>query len=108
MELELLWKLAHQLDKDTFFEVHGLLEETTEIKDDDNLIDLLERKRALSFETLEDFSSRFDLTKQGYYQWKRTGNVPTKNINKVADFLKMTTKEAMELNFKKPYKNSKN
>lgn len=108
MELELLWKLAHQLDKDTFFEVHGLLEETTEIKDDDNLIELLERKRALSFETLEEFASKFGVKKQAYYNWKKTGSVPIKNINKVADFLKMTTKEAMELNFKKPYKNSKN
>ena len=61
MELELLWKLAHQLDKETFFEVHGLLEEATEIKEDDNLIDLLERKRALNFETLEEFVSRFDM-----------------------------------------------
>ena len=58
MELELLWKLAHQLDKETFFEVHGLLEETTEIKEDDNLIDLLERKRALNFETLEEFATK--------------------------------------------------
>lgn len=63
MELELLWKLAHQLDKETFFEVHGLLEETTEIKEDDNLIDLLERKRALNFETLEEFASRFGIKK---------------------------------------------
>lgn len=61
MELELLWKLAHQLDKETFFEVHDLLEKTTEIKEDDNLIDLLERKRALNFETLEEFASRFGI-----------------------------------------------
>ncbi len=67
MELELLWKLAHQLDKETFFEVHDLLEETTEINEDDNLLNLLERKRALNFETLEEFSSKFGVTKQAYY-----------------------------------------
>lgn len=107
MELELLWKLAHQLDKETFFEVHGLLEEKMKINEDDNLLDLLERKRELNFETLEEFSSRFDLTKQGYYQWKRTGNVPTKNINKAARYLEITPKEAAELNFKKSYKKPK-
>ena len=107
MELELLWKLAHQLDKETFFEVHGLLEETTEIKEDDNLIDLLERKRALNFETLEEFASRFDMKKQAYYTWRHRGSVPAHKINKVAAFLSMTTKEAMELNFRKPHKEHK-
>ena len=36
MELELLWKLAHQLDKETFFEVHDLLKETTKICSKEN------------------------------------------------------------------------
>ena len=107
MELELLWKLAHQLDKETFFEVHSLLEETPEIGEDDNLLDLLERKRALNFETLEEFSSKIGLTKQAYYQWKFKGNVPERHVNKVAEFLKMTSKEATELNFRKPYKKHK-
>ena len=107
MELELLWKLAHQLDKETFFEVHSLLKEKTKIEEDDNLLDLLERKRELSFETLEDIASRFGITKQGYYSWKRTGRVPIKNINKVAKYLEMTSKEAIELNFRKSYKTSK-
>lgn len=107
MELELLWKLAHQLDKETFFEVHGLLEEATEIKEDDNLLDLLERKRALNFETLEEFSPKFGVTKEAYYQWKFKGNVPDRHVNKVAQFLKMTPKEATELNFRKPYKKYK-
>ena len=107
MELELLWKSAHQLDKETFFEVHGLLEETTEIKEDNNLLDLLERKRALNFETLEEFSSKIGVTKQAYYQWKFKGYVPDRHVNKVAEFLKMTAKEATELNFRKPYKKHK-
>lgn len=107
MELELLWKLAHQLDKETFFEVHGLLEETTEIKEDDNLLDLLERKRELNFETLEEFSSKMGLTKQAYYQWRFKGNVPDRHVNKVAKYLNMTPKEATELNFRKTYKKHK-
>lgn len=107
MELELLWKLAHQLDKETFYEVHSLLEETTEIKGDDNLINLLERKRVLNLETFEEFASRFGVTKQAYYYWRHAGSVPIKNINKVANFLRMTPKEAAELNFRKPYKNPK-
>lgn len=107
MELELLWKLAHQLDKETFFEVHGLLGKTTEIKEDDNLIDLLERKRALNFETLEEFSPKIGVTKEAYYQWKFKGNVPERHVNKVSQFLKMTPKEATELNFRKPYKKHK-
>lgn len=107
MELELLWKLAHQLDKETFFEVHGLLEKTTEINEDDNLIDLLERKRALNFETLEEFASRFGIKKQAYYIWRQTGSVPPHKINKVAAFLSMTTKAATELNFRKPHTKSK-
>lgn len=107
MELEFLWKLAHQLDKETFFEVHGLLEEAMEIKEDDNLIDLLERKRTSNFETLEEFSSKIGVTKEAYYQWKFKGNVPERHVNKVAQFLKMTPKEATELNFRKPYKKHK-
>ncbi len=107
MELELLWKLAHQLDKETFFEVHGLLEETTEIKEDNNLLDLLERKRALNFETLEELAPKFGVSKQGYYQWRRTGNVPHRHVNKVAKYLNMTPKEATELNFRKTYKKHK-
>lgn len=31
MELEFIWRLAHQLDKDTFFEIYGLLENTIEV-----------------------------------------------------------------------------
>ena len=107
MELELLWKLAHQLDKETFFEVHGLLEETTEIKEDNNLLDLLERERALNFETLEELAPKFGVSKQGYYQWRRTGNVPHRHVNKVAKYLNMTPKEAPELNFRKTYKKHK-
>ena len=95
MELELLWKLAHQLDKETFFEVHDLLEETTKIGEDDNLFDLLERKRISNFETLDKFSSKFCITKQGYYQWKRTGNVPHKHVNKVAEYLKYAQEERL-------------
>lgn len=84
-----------------------MLEETTEIKEDDNLIDLLERKRALNFETLEEFASRFGIKKQAYYAWRQTGSVPTQKINKAAAFLSMTTKEATELNFRKPHKKPK-
>ena len=107
MELELLWKLAHQLDKETFFEVHGLLEEKTKIGEDDNLLDLLERKRALNFETFEEFSSKIDVTKQAYYTWRHRGSVPSHKINKVAAFLSITPKEAIELNFRKPHKKTK-
>ena len=103
MELELLWKLAHQLDKETFFEVHGLLEEKTKIGEDDNLLDLLERKRTSNFEALEELAPKFGVTKQGYYQWRRTGSVPHRHVNKVAEYLNMTPKEAVELNFRKTY-----
>ena len=84
MELELLWKLAHQLDKETFFEVHSLLEEAMKIGEEDNLLDLLERKRASNFESLEELTPKFGVTKQGYYQWRRTGNVPHRHVKKVA------------------------
>lgn len=107
MELELLWKLAHQLDKETFFEVHSLLEKTPEIDEDNNLLDLLERKRALNFETLEELAPKIGVTKQAYYQWKFKGNVPERHVNKVAEFLNMTPKEATELNFRKTYKKHK-
>lgn len=80
-----------------------MLEETTEIGEDDNLLDLLERKRALNFETLEEFSLKIGVTKEAYYQWKFKGNVPERHVNKVAEFLKMTQKEATELNFRKTY-----
>lgn len=99
MELELLWKLANQLDKETFFEVHGLLEKTTEINEDDNLIDLLERKRALNFETLEEFASRFGIKKQAYYIWRQTGSVPPHKINKVAAFFKYDNKSSNRIEF---------
>ena len=103
MELELLWKLAHQLDKETFLEVYSLLEETMKIGEEDNLLDLLERKRTSNFETLEELAPKFGVSKQGYYQWRRTGSVPHRHVNKVAEYLNMTPKEAAELNFRKTY-----
>lgn len=41
MELEFIWRLAHQLDKDTFFEVYSLLDNTIEVGGQENLLDLL-------------------------------------------------------------------
>ena len=68
-----------------------------------NLLDLLEKERASNFENLEELAPKFGVTKQGYYQWRRTGNVPHRHVKKVAEYLNMTPKEAVELNFRKTY-----
>ena len=73
MELEFIWRLAHQLDKDTFFEVYSLLDNTIEVGTSDNLLDLLEKKRTSGLLSVDEFATKFGIAKQAYNQWKKKG-----------------------------------
>lgn len=106
MELEFLWKLAHQLDKETFMEVHSLIDNTIEIGENNNLYDLLEKKRKSGLMSMDEFSQKFGVAKQAYNQWKSKGNIPNHHIRKSAEILGISNKEAESLNFRKDYSGS--
>lgn len=106
MELEFIWRLAHQLDKDTFFEVYGLLDNTIEVGTSDNLFDLLEKKRASGLLSMDEFATKFGITKQAYKQWRDKGNIPGRHVRKAAEILGIDNRTATELNFRKEYKGS--
>ncbi|MDS1367904.1 hypothetical protein PCN89_02720 [Streptococcus suis] len=103
MELEFIWRLAHQLDKETFFEVYDLLDNTIEVGASDNLFDLLEKKRVANLQSYDEFSIKFGITKQGYYQWRAKGSVPEHHVRKAAELIGISLKEANNLNFRKEY-----
>lgn len=106
MELEFIWRLAHQLDKDTFFEVYSLLDNTIEAGTSDNLLDLLEKKRTSGLLSMDGFSMKFGIAKQGYNLWRKKGNIPERHVRKAAEILGIDNKTATELNFRKEYKGS--
>lgn len=106
MELEFIWRLAHQLDKETFFEVHSLLDNTIEVGIQDNLLDLLEKKRTSGLFSMEEFSQKFGIAKQAYSNWKHKGNIPERHVRKASEILGLDNKTATELNYRKEYKGS--
>lgn len=106
MELEFIYRLAHQLDKDTFFEVYSLLDNTIEAGTSDNLLDLLEKKRTSGLLSMDEFSMKFGISKQGYNLWIKKGNIPERHVRKAAEILGIDNKIATELNFRKEYKGS--
>lgn len=106
MELEFIWRLAHQLDKDTFFEVYGLLDNTIEVGKSDNLFDLLEKKRTSGLLSMDEFATKFGITKQAYKQWQGKGNIPDRHVRKSAEILGIDNRTATELNYRKEYKGS--
>lgn len=106
MELEFIWRLAHQLDKDTFFEVHSLLDNTIEIGGQENLLDLLEKKRTSGLFSMDEFAIKFGIAKQAYSNWKQKGNIPDRHVRKAAEILGLDNKTATGLNYRKEYKGS--
>ena len=106
MELEFIWRLAHQLDKDTFFEVYSLLDNTIEAGTSDNLLDLLEKKRTSGLLSMDEFSMKFGIAKQGYSLWRKKGNIPERHVRKAAEILGIDNRTATELNYRKEYKGS--
>ncbi|WP_332058663.1 helix-turn-helix transcriptional regulator [Streptococcus canis] len=106
MELKFLWKLAHQLDEDTFMEVYSLLDNAIEVCENNNLFDLLEKKRTASLLSMDEFSVKFGVSKQAYRQWKHKGNIPGRHVRKAAELLGLSNKEAEGLNFRKEYSGS--
>lgn len=106
MELEFIWRLAHQLDKDTFFEVYSLLDNTIEIGGQENLLDLLEKKRTSGLFSMDEFAIKFGIAKQAYSNWKHKGNIPDRHVRKAAEILGIDNKKATELNYRKEYKGS--
>nr|DAT21972.1 MAG TPA: repressor protein [Caudoviricetes sp.] len=106
MELEFIWRLAHQLDKDTFFEVYGLLDNTIEVGTQENLLDLLEKKRTSNLMSMDEFAMKFGIAKQAYNNWKDKGNIPDRHVRKAAEILGIDNKKATELNYRKEYKGS--
>lgn len=106
MKLEFIWRLAHQLDKDTFFEVYGLLDNTIEVGTQENLLDLLEKKRTSGLLSMDEFSQKFGIAKQAYSNWKSKGNIPERHLRKAAEILGVDNRTATELNYRKEYKGS--
>ncbi|MGJ0022692.1 helix-turn-helix domain-containing protein [Streptococcus canis] len=106
MELEFIWRLAHQLDKETFLEVYNLIDNPLEIGETENLLDLLEKTRKSNLETMDEMSAKFGVSKQAYKQWQLKGNLPSHHVRKAAEIIGLDNMMAIERNFIKEYKRS--
>lgn len=100
MDLELTWKLAHQLDWETFKEINDVLEGNSIIGSGASLVDALENKRRIEGLTFEEFSKNFNIQKQAYNCWKRFNNVPKRHLKTASELLNISVDEAIALNLR--------
>lgn len=101
--LDLLFRLASKLDKDTFFEVNKIISEYDAINsyrnDRKSLFSMLDTYRR----TLRDPSELFQyfgISKQSYYKWKTNNKIPDKYLEKVSVILNISNDEAILRNSK--------
>lgn len=101
--LDLLFRLASKLDKDTFFEVNKIISEYDAINsyrnDRKSLFSMLDTYRR----TLRDPSELFQyfgISKQSYSNWKTNNKIPDKYLEKVSVILNISNDEAILRNSK--------
>lgn len=97
-DLELFYKLAHQLDKDTFDEIYPLISKSREYSRR-TLIDMLEFKRKNDNMTHEEIANQFKISKQYYSLWVSTRKAVPKNyVEAVSKYLEIDLKQAHKAN----------
>lgn len=103
MDLDLLFRLASQLDKETFFEVFEIIkkDDKSDIqnKEGKNLFELLDEYKWRTNKTTELFEY-LGISKQYYSIWKSKKRIPEKYVRKIAKLVGISEKEAYFLNFK--------
>ena len=101
-DMDLIYKLGHQLDKETFFEVFSIVfRQNINIENENmSLIALVEEYRKVNGITAREFAQKFGVTYQGYHQWvKKTMVVPAKHVKLCATFLDVSVEFAHSRNF---------
>lgn len=98
MNIELFYRLASQLDKETFMEVYHRLEPA---EDNRNLLERLDEFRLTCGLSSEDFLAGYGVSRQAYFGWRKIGKLPDIHIPLVSKQLGITEKKASELNFRK-------
>ena len=101
-DMDLIFKLGHQLDKETFFEVFPrVFRQNISIENENmSLIALVEEYRKVNRITVREFAPKFGVTYQGYNQWvKKTMVVPVKHVKLCATLLGVSFEFANSRNF---------
>lgn len=101
--LDLLFRLASKLDKETFFEVSDIISKYDVINsyrnDGKSLFTMLDTYRR-SLHDPSDLFHYFGISKQTYSTWKRNNKIPNKYLEKVSVILNISTDEAVIRNNK--------
>lgn len=101
--LDLLFRLASKLDKETFFEVSDIISKYDAViayrKDRKSLFSMLDIYRKSLSDPSELFQY-FGISKQSYSNWKKVDKVPNKYVEKVSVLLGISNDEAVSRNNK--------
>lgn len=101
-DMDLIYKLGSQLDRETFFEVFPkVFRQNVSIENENmSLIALIEEYRKVNRITMRDFAPKFDISHQAYYTWvKKTKVVPAKHVKFCAQILGVSVEFASSRNF---------
>lgn len=101
--LDLLFRLASKLDKETFFEVSDIISKYDAViayrSDIKSLFSMLDIYRKSLSDPSELFQY-FGISKQEYSNWKKVDKVPNKYVEKVSVILGISNDEAVSRNNK--------
>lgn len=101
--LDLLFRLASKLDKETFFEVSDIISKydafTSYRSDRKSLFAMLDIYRRSLCDPAELFQY-FGISKQTYSTWKRNNKIPNKYLEKISVILNISNDEAIIRNNK--------
>lgn len=101
--LDLLFRLASKLDKETFFEVSDIISKYDAViayrKDRKSLFPMLDIYQKSLSDPSELFQY-FGISKQSYSNWKKVDKVPNKYVEKVSVLLGISNDEAVSRNNK--------
>lgn len=101
--LDLLFRLASKLDKDTFFEVSEIISKYDAFKsyrnDRKSLFSMLDIYRR-SLNDPSELFQYFGIAKTTYSSWKKVDKVPNKYVEKVSVLLGISNDEAILRNSK--------
>lgn len=98
MDLELIYDIANEVDKETFFKIFNKTK--TKEPNSKSLLDLLEEYRWEQSISKTELSERIGISKQNYRTWETSKKVSHNKVDRVASILGISEKEAYMLNYK--------
>ena len=101
--LDLLFRLASKLDKETFFEVSDIISKYDAVisyrNDRKSLFEMLDIYRK-SLSNPSELFQYFGISKQSYSTWKKNNKIPNKYLEKASVILGISNDEAVLRNNK--------